>query len=1032
LVARVLRAAIEHPVTTVILTALLAGAGIWSLSRLPIDAFPDVTNIQVQVLTAAPALAPVEVERQITFPIEVAMSGLPRLEEIRSVSRFGLSAITVVFDDDVDIYFARQLVFQRLQQARSELPADLTPEMGPISTGLGEIYQYEIRSTAHLPDLMELRTVQDWIVRRQLLSVPGVTEVNSFGGFEKRYEVRLSPAHLRAYGIAPREVWEAIERNNQNAGGAYIEHGSEQYLLRGVGLVTGLEDLRNIVVKTAAGGVPVYIRDLAEVAIGSAIRPGATTADGQGEIVAGIAMMLKGENSRAVAQRVRARIEEIRRTLPPGTALVPFYDRTELVQRTIHTVRNNLVEGAVLVIVVLVLLLGSWRGALLVASVIPLSMMGAAVFMLLFGVSGNLMSLGAIDFGLIVDGAVVMVENAVRRRGHARSWSSNDLLTASSEVGRPVVFAVGIIILVYLPILTLTGIEGKMFRPMALTVVFALVTSLVLSLTYVPAALGYLLRRPAAENETRLMAAARPVYRWALERTMRHRRLAVTVAALLFVAAAVLFRFLGSEFIPRLDEGSIAIESRLLPSVSLAQAIRTYSQAEQALRRFPEVTHVVTKIGTAEVATDPMGVNSADIFVDLKPRRQWRTAHTRERLVYEMSEALERQVPVGSFSFSQPIEMRTSELIAGVRADIAVKVFGDDLSVLRRIADRVARVLGRVRGATDVRVEQVAGLPQLQVRPDRAALARYGLGIADVNAVVQSLVAGRETGRVQEGERSFALVVKLAEPVVDIQDIQGILLTSPSGARIPLGQLASVEVTEGPAQISREEAHRRVAIELNVRDRDIGSFVRDAQRAIAREIDLPPGYYIRWGGQFENLQRASRRLAIVIPLALALIFATLVATVGSVRQALLIYTGIPFAVVGGVFALAARGMPFSISAGVGFIALAGVAVMNGVVLVSYIIDQQKLGLSPAEAALKGGLDRMRAMIMAPLVAALGFVPMAISTSAGAEVQRPLATVVIGGLITSTALTLLLLPTLYVWFTGDRGPERSSVGSSQPD
>ncbi|HEU4594855.1 MAG TPA: CusA/CzcA family heavy metal efflux RND transporter [Pyrinomonadaceae bacterium] len=1022
-----IRFSVRQRLLVMLMVAIMAGAGWYSLRGLPIDAVPDVTNVQVQILTAAPSLAPLEIERQITFPVEVAMSGLPDVEEIRSVSKFGLSAVTVVFKDSVDTYFARQLVLERLTQAREQIPESIgSPEMGPISTGLGEIYQYELRATpgsGYSPTA--LRTIQDWNVRRQLLGVPGVTEVNSFGGFEKQYQVRLDPAKLQSYGLTLRDVLESVGRNNSNVGGAYIERGSEQYLLRGIGLIESAEDIRNVVVKTGREGVPVYVRDVGEVVEGATVRQGAVTADGEGEIVAGIAMMLKGENSRTVVERVKERVEQVKKSLPKGVELIPFYDRTELVDRTIWTVVKNLIEGALLVVVVLILLLGNWRGSLLVATIIPLSMLFAAILMRVFNVSGNLMSLGALDFGLIVDGAVVMVENAVRRRAEAQHEGAEEspdktILEACVEVGRPVVFAVAIIMIVYLPILSLQGIEGKMFKPMALTVIFALLGSLILSLTYVPAALTFVLRGQVSEKESFLIRYAKRWYRPALDFMIRWRAQGLAVATGLVVISALMFPLLGSEFIPRLDEGSLAVQIGRLPSVSLTQAVEDATRAEQVLRGFPEVTKVVSKTGRAEVATDPMGVDLSDLYIELKPPSEWTTAHTKAELVEKMSEALEAKVPNAVFSFSQPIELRVAELISGVRSDVAIKLFGDDLDTLKATADRIARVVSGVRGAEDVKAEATAGLPQLQVKPDRAAIARYGINVEDVNDLVEAVVAGKEAGTVYEGEQRYDMVVRLSEESGrDVETIRNLTVSAPNGARIPLAQLADIRLVEGAAQISREDTRRRIGVELNVRGRDIGSFVREAQSAIAREVQIPPGYYLTWGGTFENLERASARLLLVVPLALFLIFVLLFTTFGSVRQALLIYTGIPFAVVGGVFALFMRGMPFSISAGVGFIALFGVAVLNGVVMVSYINKLREEGRSVMDAVREGAMTRLRPVLMTALVASLGFIPMALATSAGAEVQRPLATVVIGGLVTSTLLTLLILPTLYGWFERER-------------
>jgi len=1018
--------AVNQRILVMLLVAIMTGAGLYSLRELPIDAVPDVTNVQVQVLTSAPSLAPLEIERQVTFPVETAMSGLPDLVEIRSISRFGLSAVTIVFDDSVDTYFARQLVLERLSEARDQIPGNIgSPEMGPISTGLGEIYQYELKAKdAKQFDQTALRTMQDWSVRRQLLGTPGVTEVNSFGGLQKQYQVRLDPAKLQSYGLTLRNVLQAVTENNANVGGGYIEHGSEQYLLRGIGLAEKPEDVASIVVKTGKEGVPIYIRDVGEVVQGATIRQGAVTSDGEGEIVAGIVLMLKGENSRTVVESIKERVEAIRKTLPAGVELIPFYDRTELVDRTIYTVAKNLVEGALLVIIVLIVLLGNWRGALIVAAVIPLSMLFAAILMRIFGVSGNLMSLGSLDFGLIVDGAVIVVENTVRRRAEAQHAGSREppertILEACQEVGRPVVFAVGIITIVYLPLLSLTGIEGKMFKPMALTVVFALIGALILSLTFVPAALTYILRGRVAESESIVIRWAKRLYIPALGVVLKYRGQTLAIVTAMVVGTFALFPFLGAEFIPRLEEGSLAVQIQRLPSVSLTESVNIATNAEKVLRGFPEVTKVISKTGRAEVATDPMGVDLSDVYVELKPPAQWTSAHTREELVEKMAKALADNVPQANFSFSQPIELRVAELISGVRSDIAIKLFGDDLDQLKTTADSIAATVGKVQGSADVKVEQVSGLPQLQIKPDRAAIARYGINIEDVNDVVESVIAGKEAGLVYEGEQRFNLVVRLNEDASkDVETISNLLVPTPTGARVPLSQLAEIKTVEGPAQISREDTRRRIGIELNVRGRDIASFVTEAQAAIDKDIKVPAGYYLTWGGQFENLQRATSRLLIVVPLALFLIFVLLFTTFNSVRQAVLIYTSIPLAVVGGVLALFIFGLPFSISAGVGFIALFGVAVLDGVVMVSYINHLREEGRSVIQAVREGAEARLRPILMTALVATLGFVPMAFAKGAGAEVQRPLATVVIGGLIVSTVLKLLILPMLYSWLEKD--------------
>lgn len=1020
-----IRFSVANRLIVLLLVGIMAAGGAYSLLNLPIDAVPDVTNVQVQVLTAAPSLAPLEMERQVTFPVEVAMSGLPDVEEIRSVSKFGLSAVTVVFDDSVDTYFARQLVLERLSQAREQIPSSIgSPEMGPISTGLGEIYQYELRSPDGSYDAKALRTIQDWNVRRQLLGVPGATEINSFGGFEKQYQVRVTPEKLQSYGLTLRDVYDAVSRNNANVGGAYIEKGAEQYLLRGIGLIEKPNEIGDIVVKTGKEGVPVYVRDVAEIVEGSTVRQGAVTADGKGEIVAGIVLMLKGENSRTVVQSVKERVEQVKKSLPKGVELAPFYDRTELIDRAIATVQTNLIEGAILVIVVLLLLLGNWRGALLVATIIPLSMLFAAILMRFFNVSGNLMSLGALDFGLIVDGAVVMVENAVRRRAEAQHEKSREppertILEACLEVARPVVFAVAIIAIVYLPILSLRGIEGKMFVPMALTVIFALLGSLILSLTFVPAMLTFVLKGKVSEKESFVIRYAKQIYKPAFNFMAKYRPQALAIAIVLVVISAAIFPFLGSEFIPRLDEGDLAVQVQQLPSVSLEQSIRTTTEVEKVLMAFPEVKTVISKTGRAEVATDPMSVDFSDLYIGLKPKSEWTTTKDKTVLIEKMSEALEEKVPSAIISFSQPIELRVAELISGVRSDVAIKIYGDDLDVLKDKADEIVKVVQTVSGAEDVKAEATSGLPQLQIKPDRAAIARYGLNVEDVNDLVESVVAGKEAGQVYEGEQRFNLVVRLNEESgATVDSIRNLVLTASNGSRVPLSQVAEIKLAEGAAQITREDTRRRIGVELNVRGRDIGSFVAEAQAKIEKDVQLPPGYYLKWGGTFENLQRASARLLIVVPIALFLIFILLYTTFGSIKQAFLIYTGIPFAIVGGVVALALRGMPFSISAGVGFIALFGVAVLNGVVMISFINHLREEGKSVIDAVNEGSMTRLRPVLMTALVASLGFIPMALATSAGAEVQRPLATVVIGGLITSTLLTLLILPTLYAWFEKD--------------
>ncbi len=1022
-----IRFSIAQKLVVLLLVAIMAAAGAYSLINLPIDAVPDVTNVQVQVLTNAPSLAPLEIERQITFPIEVAMSGIPGVEEIRSVSKFGISNVTIVFEESTDIYFARQLILERMATARENIPPGIgSPEMGPIATGLGEIYQYEVRAEPGSNyTATDLRTIHDWNIRRQLMSVPGVTEVNSHGGYGKQYEVRLSPEKLQSYGLTLGQVHDAVMANNGTVGGGYIEKGAEQYLLRGVGLVEKMDDITNIVVKTGKEGVPVFVRDLGEVVEGQSIRQGAVSTNGEGEIVSGMAIMLKGENSRVVAERVKARIDEIRKTLPKGVTIEPFYDRTSLVQRAIATVEKNLLEGAALVIFVLLLLLGNWRGALLVATIIPLSMLFAAILMRAFNVSGNLMSLGALDFGLIVDGAVVMVENVVRRRAEAQHERSREppertILEACLEVARPVVFAVAIIGIVYLPILSLRGIEGKMFVPMALTVIFALLGSLILSLTYVPAMLALILKGNVSESESFLVRWAKQIYRPSLAFVMKFRAQVLAIAVTTVVISGIIFPYLGGEFIPRLDEGDILVEAILLPSVSLNQSMALTTEVEKSLKAFPEVKVIVSKCGAPAVATDSMSLNQCDIFVMLNPIDDWKSGWSKEKLIAEMSKKLESEVPgAASFGFMQPIEMRVNELIAGTRGDVAIKLFGDDLDVLAQKGEEINRVIGTIKGAEENKAEVTTGLPQLQIKPDRAAIARYGINVEDVNELVEAIFAGRKAGEVFEGEQRFDIVLRLNENASKtVESVRALMLTAPNGQRVPLAQVADIALVEGAAQISRESTRRRIVVSTNVRDRDIKSFVDEAKQKIGSQVQLPPGYYLQWGGTFENLERATERLLIVVPIALFLIFVMLFSTFGSAKQALIIYTGIPFAIVGGVVALALRGMPFSISAGVGFIALFGVAVLNGVVMISFINHLREEGKSVIDAVNEGSMTRLRPVLMTALVASLGFIPMALATSAGAEVQRPLATVVIGGLITSTLLTLLILPTLYAWIEKD--------------
>lgn len=1022
---RIVDASIRFRLLVVLLVLLIVGIGVVAFQRLSIDAAPDITTIQVQVATRTAPMSAGDVERYVTYPVELAMTGLPDTEEIRSVSRFGLSVVTVVFKENINIYFARQLVSERLAEARERVPKEFgSPEMLPVTTGLGEVYMFVLRGLGKTP--MELRELLDWEIVPRLRSVPGVIEVSPEGGFAKQFHVVVDPKRLVSFGIGIGQVFEALERSNAIAGGGYVEHAGEAYLIRASGLVENMDDLRRIVV-VSREHTPITIGDLGEVRLGSMPRLGAATVDGEGEAVIAMVLMLKDANARDVAMRVDREVQQIQRSLPEGVRIEPFYDRADLVNRVINTVRNNLLEGACLVIAVLLLLLGNLRGGLLVAAAIPLSMLVAFTGMVAAGISGNLMSLGAIDFGLIVDGAVVMVENMVRRSAHAREHGGDAqeaMRSGAREVVRPVAFGVGIILLVYIPILTLEGTEGKMFRPMALTVMFALAASLLLAITVVPAMTTLVLPRGAIERDTWLLRTFRRAYRPALELCLRRPWRTVAIAGALFVASLVVLPFMGSEFIPRLDEGDIAINAWRLPSISLEESVRSTLQIERTLKQFPEVRRVVSRTGTPEVATDVMGMELSDIFVNLRPQSEWTTTHSKEELIERMQEALERDVPGVGFGFTQPIEMRFNELIAGVRSDVAVKIFGDDLDELRAAADRAAAVLSHVQGAEDVRVEQTAGQSVLSVQVDRARIARYGLDAEPVLRAVEAAGAGRIVGRVFEGRRQFDLVVRLAgregqgqgagpEAVADVPIAAG------EAGLLPLGQLATVKVEDAPAQVSREAASRRIVIECNVRGRDLGSFVADARAAIGRDVRLPAGYFVRWGGQFQNLERARARLFVVVPVALVLIFVLLYLAFGSARPALLIFANVPLAATGGVLALAIRGMPLSISAGVGFIALFGVAVLNGLVMISHVRRLTEEGASPGEAARQGAMDRLRPVLMTALVASLGFVPMAFSSSAGAEVQRPLATVVIGGLVTSTLLTLLVLPAVYKWFSERR-------------
>jgi heavy metal efflux system protein len=1048
MVDRIIQFSIKWRVPIVVLGVILVGAGLYSASNLPIDAVPDVTSNQVQINTLAPGFAPVEMEKYVTFPIEVALSSLPRKEEVRSISQFGLSQVTVTFDDGVDIYWARQLVLERLMEAQRELPAGVAPELAPISTGLGEIYQFTVEresagntnsehtsmdgSSSHLAtgdELMDLRTVLDWYIKPQLRTVPGVIEVNSFGGREKQYEVLVDPRKLVSYRLTLRQVIDALAQNNINAGGAYLELGGEQQLLRGVGLIQSLHDIETIVV-ASHDGTPVYVRDVATVGFGAQVRQGAATRDGKGESVMGMVMLLKGENSRLVTTQVKDRMRAIQKSLPAGFVIRPFYDRSDLVGNTIHTAGRNLIEGGLLVILVLFLFLLQLRAGLIVSSAIPLSMLMAIIGMKYMGISANLMSLGAIDFGLIVDGAVIIVENCVRRlaarrkelgRGLTREERLGTIWQGCVEVRRPSQFGEMIIIAAYVPIVSLAGMEGKMFKPMAFTVILALSGALILSLTLIPALCGLFLKDHPKERDNPVVGLLKRLYEPLLRKAIRHPLAVVGGAAVFFAASLAVLPQLGSEFLPELDEGAIAINHVRLKSVSLTESVRQAEMIESALKRFSEVGTVVSRIGRPEIATDPMGPDMADTYVFLRPKSEWATGKTKDQLVSEMAAALERFPGVAS-SFSQPIKFRMMELIegVGVRSDVGIKIFGEDLNVLRRGANDVARIVRGVRGAEDVKVQQITGLPVLQINIDRDAIARYGINVADVQEIVQSAIAGSEATKVLEGFMRFGLVVRFPpEARNDAAAIGNMLVSAPNGQNVPLSQLARIVSEEEPAEVSRENGQRRITVEMNVRGRDIGSFVAEARPSVETQLTLPPGYTVEWGGMYEHLESGRRRLMIVVPLTFFLVFMLLFATFNSLGRAIIVFTGIPLAISGGVLALFLRGMHFSMSAGVGFVALFGVAVLNGVVMMTFVNQLREQGAPLEEAIVEGALIRLRPVLMTALVASLGFLPMALSTGTGAEVQRPLATVVIGGLVTSTLLTLLVLPAIYRWFEKER-------------
>jgi len=1026
----IIKYSITHKLVIGLLTFALIILGIYSLRQLPVDAVPDITNNQVQVLTNSPTLAAQEVERLITFPIEITMATIPQIEEIRSFSRFGLTVVTIVFEEDVDIYWARQQVNERLAEAQSEIPEGIgKPGIAPLTTGLGEIYQYVITTEPGYEEeynATELRTIQDWIIKRNLLGTPGVADVSSFGGYLKQYEIAIRPERLNTMNISITEIFDALQSNNQNTGGAYIEKNDKALFIRSEGLVGSLEDIENILVKQTESGNPILIRDVAQVQIGNAIRYGATTRNGEGEVVSAIVMMLKGANSAKVIEDVKEKIATISKTLPEGVVIKPFLDRTKLVDNAIGTVTTNLIEGALIVIFILLLLLGNWRAGLITASVIPLALLFAFSMMHIFGVSANLMSLGAIDFGLIVDGAVIIVEATLFHLGAltlSRKLTQQEMdlevFKSASKIRNSAAFGEIIILIVYLPILALVGTEGKMFGPMAQTVSFAILGAFLLSLTYVPMMSALILSKKGGHKRNisdKIMdffyGIYQPIIKWAM-----HTRIILVGATLaLFVLAFFVFSNLGGEFIPTLEEGDFAVETRVITGSSLSNTIKATTKAEKILLdNFPEVEQVVSKIGSGEIPTDPMPVEAADLMIILKDKSEWTSASNREELANKMAEALE-VIPGVTFGFQQPIQMRFNELMTGVRQDVAIKIYGEDLEQLSTYANQIGRMAGTVDGAVDMYVEEVTGIPQIVVDYKRNQLAKYGLSIDDVNMAIQSAFAGATTGTVYEGEKRFDMVVRLSDSNRStISDVQNLYINGTNGEQIPLQQLARVSIIDGPYQIQRDDTQRRIIVAFNVRNRDVESVVTEVSNLIDTQVDFKPGYTVSYGGQFENLVEARERLAIAVPLALGLIFILLYFTFGSLKQGVLIFTAIPLSAIGGVFALWIRDMPFSISAGVGFIALFGVAVLNGIVLIAEFNSLKNEGVVDIfQRIYRGTKSRLRPVILTASVASLGFLPMAISQTSGAEVQRPLATVVIGGLITATFLTLVVLPILYYY------------------
>jgi cobalt-zinc-cadmium resistance protein CzcA len=1025
----------------VALVIALVGGGVWALETLRVDAFPDLTDVQTQVLIEAPGLSPVEVERLATYPIEVAMNGLPRVTQVRSVSKYGFAAVTVVFDDAMDIQRARTLVGERVQAAREQLPAGAEAQLGPLSAANSEIYMYTVEGGGG--NVTELRTVHDRIVKPQLRTIPGVTEINSFGGYVRQAQVVIVPERLVSYGLTLHDVVEAIEANNALAAGGYLEHRDEQYILRGLGQATNLDDLREMVIRSNAAGVPVTVGDVADVRFGAELRQGAVSRDGRGEVVSGIVMMMRGENSREVVKRVRERVAQINRSLPDGVRVAPYYDQTDLVNGTLETVRRNLFEGGLLVVAILLLFLGNLRAALLVTATIPLSLLCAFLGMRWLGLSANLMSLGAIDFGMIVDGSVVMTEHFVAtlhdadgrgRKPRSRAELARHLVAAAREVARPITFGVLIIMLVYAPILTLQGLEARMFRPMALTVAMALFGSLVLALVFVPAASTWVFKGGAREARyaERMTAWLERRYQGVLHAVTRRPKTTVGVALALLAASLLLVPALGTEFLPQLDEGSLLVSAVKDPGISLTRSVEMQRELERVVRMSPEVTTVISRVGRPEIGSDPMGVNQADVFVMLRPRDRWRRGVSKDSLEREITARLDDRVPGVAVSMTQPMQMRLDELISGVRADLAVKVFGDDPAQNLAVAEQVERVLARVDGATEVRTEQTEGQSYLNVRMNRRAMARYGIPMHEVQEALETAVAGRPITKLVEGSYAVDVAVYYPEALrTSVEAIGSIQIPTPSGARVALAQIADIQLESGPVQVSRERAQRYVLVQANVAGRDLGGFVNDVQQAVTRRVKLPPGVFITYGGQFENQERAMARLRVVVPLSILLIAGLLYASLQSWALAGLVLVNLPFAAVGGVLALWLRGLHLSVSASIGFIALFGVAVLNGLVLLTTVQRVRAEGAAPGDAAIEGARARLRPVLMTALVASIGFIPVAVSHGTGAEVQRPLATVVIGGLVTSTLLTLLVLPTLYAWVEGRRAPPAAPSSTTSP-